>query len=67
MTDIKRYDPDHDYGSCWMELHSSGDYVLFEDYESLESEMRCLQSDYNVLRRGYEALQAGLKKLCLES
>ena len=37
-----------------------GDYVMYEDYESLEA-------DYNVLRRDYESLQAGLKKLYLES
>ena len=53
MSNIKRYDPEHDYGSCWMELHSSGDYVLFEDYEDAlidaAYDLRVLQEKYDAL------------------
>ena len=55
----KRYEPDWHRESTLSES-DTGDYVLYEEYEALES-------DYNVLRRDYESLQAGLKKLYLES
>ena len=53
MSNIKRYDPEHDYGSCWMELHSSGSYVLFEDYEDVLTDAAY---DFGVLQEKYDKL-----------
>lgn len=46
---IQRYDPDHDYGSCWMEESGCGEYVTYDDYQVLEDDMSDLQLKYDNL------------------
>ena len=64
MTNIKRYDPEHDYGSCWMELHSSGDYVLFEDFEDAIIDAAY---DLRVLQGQYDSLVEKINDICRDA
>ena len=58
---VTRYDMEcYDYNDYFMEETQSGDYVLFEDYESLES-------DYNILRRDYQNLVDKIGELYREA
>ena len=60
MTDIKRFDfLIDDFDDAYMIEGDSGDYVLYEDYESLEA-------DYNVLRRDYAIMMEKIKAIWVE-
>jgi hypothetical protein len=61
MTDIERFDfLIDDFDDAYMIESDSGDYIKYEDYESLEG-------DYNVLRRDYQNLVDKLGELYKES
>lgn len=57
---VDRWDLERvDYEDYCMVLCSSGDYVMFEEYEALEN-------DYNILRRDYQDIMDKLKDIWVE-
>lgn len=69
MSDVKRYDctnghTQYCYGCYTMTPDSEGDYVTYEDYDSLKSHIAQLEAERDCMREALEMI-AG-KKACLD-
>lgn len=42
---MDRYDPQHDYESCWMAKDELGEYVKYSDYAAIEDQLAAARAD----------------------